>query len=138
MLLKIRIMKSVLFIITIILSFYGFAQQANTTGFSKKGIVFVSTEIARGDIVFGSKELFVFEFRNKSKSVVRIVDVQTSCGCTTAEKPLGEIKRRGKGKISVAYDTHREGPFSKTITVTSTAGLPVVLTISGNVLPEKH
>jgi hypothetical protein len=114
------------------------AQNSKPTGYVKKGLKFTTTEIARGDIEYGSKDLFIFEFVNKANSSAIINDVQTSCGCTTAEKPMGEIKKRGKGKISVSYDTYRVGPFTKNITVSSTVGLPVVLTISGNVLPEKH
>ena len=113
-------------------------QKSKPTGYVKKGLKFTTTEIARGDIEDGSKDLFIFEFVNKANSPAIINDVQTSCGCTTAEKPMGEIKKRGKGKISVSYDTYRVGLFTKTITVSSTVGLPVVLTISGNVLPEKH
>ncbi len=113
-------------------------QNSKPTGYVKKGLKFTTTEIARGDIEYGSKDLFIFEFVNKANRPAIINDVQTSCGCTTAEKPMGEIKKRGKGKISVSYDTYRVGLFTKTITVSSTVGLPVVLTISGNVLPEKH
>jgi hypothetical protein len=127
----------VLFLIPIFFSIAQ-AQNSHPTGYVKKGLKFKTVEIARGDIEFASKELFVFEFINTSKTPVIIDNVQTSCGCTTAEKPMGEIKKRGKGKISVSYDTYRVGPFTKTITVTSNVGLPVVLTISGNVLPEKH
>jgi hypothetical protein len=127
----------VLFLIPICFSIAQ-AQNSHPTGYVKKGLKFKTVEIARGDIEFASKELFVFEFINTSKTPVIIDNVQTSCGCTTAEKPMGEIKKRGKGKISVSYDTYRVGPFTKTITVTSNVGLPVVLTITGNVLPEKH
>ena len=113
-------------------------QNSKPTGYVKKGLKFTTTEIARGDIEYGNKDLFIFVFVNKANRPAIINDVQTSCGCTTAEKPMGEIKKRGKGKISVSYDTYRVGPFTKSITVSSTVGLPVVLTISGNVLPEKH
>ena len=113
-------------------------QNSKPAGYVKKGLKFTTTEIARGDIEYGNKDLFIFVFVNKANRPAIINDVQTSCGCTTAEKPMGEIKKRGKGKISVSYDTYRVGPFTKTITVSSTVGLPVVLTISGNVLPEKH
>ena len=127
----------VLFLIPICFSIAQ-AQNSNPTGYVKKGLKFTTTEIARGDIEYGSKDLFIFEFVNKANRPAIINEVQTSCGCTTAEKPMGEIKKRGKGKISVSYDTYRVGLFTKTITVSSTVGLPVVLTISGNVLPEKH
>lgn len=102
----------VLFLIPIFFSIAQ-AQNSHPTGYVKKGLKFKTVEIARGDIEFASKELFVFEFINTSKTPVIIDNVQTSCGCTTAEKPMGEIKKRGKGKISVSYDTYRVGPLQK-------------------------
>jgi hypothetical protein len=74
---------------------------------------------------------------NKSGKPLKITNVQTSCGCTTAEKPENAIPKNKKGKISVSYDTKRVGEFVKTITVSSDQTEPVVLTIRGIVLPEK-
>ena len=39
-----------------------------------------------------------------------------------------------KSEIIVKYDTKRVGEFTKTITVTTSAGEPIVLTIKGSVL----
>lgn len=130
-------MKFYLTLLSMFMVSYLNAQQSNSLKSTKKGLKFIKTEINRGDISYGNKDLFVFEFINTSKKPISIKDVQTSCGCTTADKPAGLIKKRGKGKISVSYDTYRVGPFTKTITVTATDCLPVVLTISGLVLPEK-
>lgn len=104
----------------------------------KPFLQFETIEIVRKDIPYDSKDLFVFEFTNKSKKPATITNVQTSCGCTTAEKPENAIKKGKKGKISVSYDTKRVGDFVKTITVTSNVSIPIVLTIRGNVLPEKQ
>ena len=60
--------------------------------------------------------------------------MQTSCGCTAAEKPTEPIKKGKKGAIKVTYDTKRVGAFTKTITVFSDGGDPIVLTIKGSVL----
>ena len=77
---------------------------------------------------------FVFEFKNVSKKSITVSNVQTSCGCTAAEKPSEPIKKGKKGVIKVTYDTKRVGAFTKTITVFSDGGDPVVLTIRGTVL----
>jgi hypothetical protein len=98
---------------------------------------FDKVEIIRNEIPYDSKELFVFTFVNKSGKPLKITNVQTSCGCTTAEKPENAIPKNKKGKISVSYDTKRVGEFVKTITVSSDQTEPVVLTIRGIVLPEK-
>lgn len=105
---------------------------------SKKGLKFDKIEITRPDIPYGSNELFIFAFINRSKKPVTIAAVQTSCGCTTAEKPKEPIGRKKTGRISVSYDTKRVGEFVKSITVTPEGMEPIVLTIRGNVLPEKQ
>lgn len=104
----------------------------------KKGLTFTKMEIVRNDIPYGSEELFVFEFKNDSKTPAIIQGVQTSCGCTTANKPEEPIKPGKKSQISVKYDTKRVGAFTKTITITSNVSEPIILTIKGTVLPQKE
>ncbi len=103
----------------------------------KKGpITFTATEINRAEIPYDSKELFIFEFKNTGKTPLLIQNVQTSCGCTTAEKPSEPVQPGKKSKISVKYDTKRVGDLHKTITVTTNVQTePIVLTIKGKVLP---
>lgn len=91
-------------------------------------------EIERQDIPYGSEDMFVFEFKNMSKKPAVITNVQTSCGCTAADRPETPIRKGKKGVIKVHYDTKRVGAFTKTITVFSNVGDPIVLTIKGTVL----
>ncbi len=95
---------------------------------------FTALEIERQNIPYGSEDLFVFEFKNTSKKAAVITNVQTSCGCTAAERPETPIRKGKKGVIKVHYDTKRVGGFTKTITVFSNVGDPIVLTIKGSVL----
>lgn len=104
----------------------------------KPTLIFNTMEIVRDSIPYESKNLFVFEFKNDSKKPATIQNVQTSCGCTAAEKPSEPIEPGKKSKISVSYDTTRVGSFTKTITVTSDVSDPIVLTIRGSVLPKKE
>jgi len=125
-------MKSILFVIAVLFSTATFSQTS-----TKKALKFDNVEIVRNDIPYDAKEMFVFNFTNKTGQTVTVTNVQTSCGCTAAEKPENPIKKNKKGKISVTYDTKRVGEFVKTITVTSDHAPAVVLTIRGNVLPQK-
>jgi hypothetical protein len=95
---------------------------------------FTVLEIERQNIPYGSEDLFVFEFKNTSKKAAVITNVQTSCGCTAAERPETPIRKGKKGVIKVHYDTKRVGGFTKTITVFSNVGDPIILTIKGTVL----
>lgn len=107
-----------------------------TTKTEKPAVVFKEMKIERQNIPYDSKEPFVFEFKNQSKSPVIITDVHTSCGCTAAEKPTEPIAKGKSSKIVVNYDTKRVGPFTKTITVKTNASTePIILTITGTVLP---
>lgn len=105
----------------------------------KKAITFTSELIERPAVKYDSQELFVFEFKNTGKTPILIQNVQTSCGCTTANKPEAPIQPGKKGQISVKYDTKRVGDFTKTITVTTNVQTePIVLTIRGKVLPQEQ
>lgn len=98
-------------------------------------LTFKTLKIERLEIPYDSKEPFVFEFKNTGKEPVLVTNVQTSCGCTAAEKPTEPVAPGAQSKIVVTYDTKRVGNFTKTITVTTNSGDPVVLTITGSVMP---
>lgn len=126
-------MRKLFLLMTLVAGTYIQAQ----TEEKKEAIKFETTEIVRENIPYDSKDLFIFEFKNISKSPVTVTNVQTSCGCTAAEKPDAPVEPGKKGKISVSYDTKRVGPFTKTITITNDQGDPVVLTIRGSVEAQK-
>lgn len=112
-----------------------FAQTPETTKkTTQPALRFTVLEIERQNIPYGSEDLFVFEFKNTSKKAAVITNVQTSCGCTAADRPEAPIRKGKKGVIKVHYDTKRVGAFTKTITVFSNVGDPIVLTIKGTVL----
>ena len=128
-------MKYLQLSLLLILSTAIFAQTATQ---SKKDLQpplkFAVLEIERQNIPYGSEDLFVFEFKNTSKKAAVITNVQTSCCCTAADRPETPIRKGQKGVIKVHYDTKRVGGFTKTITVFSNVGDPIVLTIKGSVL----
>lgn len=70
--------------------------------------------VESGEVVQGS-----FVFTNEGKYPLVIYEVNTSCGCTVADYPRGEIAPGEKGMISVKYDS--EGSvgmrISKEVTV---------------------
>lgn len=75
-----------------------------------------------------------FSFTNTGKSPLIISEAHGSCGCTVPTYPKEPIMPGQKAEIKVHYDTHRVGPFSKSVTVNSNAkNSPSVLKISGTV-----
>jgi hypothetical protein len=131
-------MKHAILSFALIIAGAVFGQKEGNAKPAKPTLKFNTLEIVRDSIPYDSKDLFIFEFKNTSKKPATIQGVQTSCGCTAAEKPTEAVKPGKKSKISVSYDTKRVGTFTKTITVTSDVSEPIVLTIRGTVLPQKQ
>lgn len=97
-------------------------------------IEFKSETIDYGEIEKGSNGVRVFEFTNTGDAPLVISNVKSSCGCTIPKKPEEPIMPGKTGEIEVKYDTNREGPIRKAITVTSNADTPTkVLKIKGTV-----
>ena len=70
--------------------------------------------VEAGEVVQGS-----FIFTNEGKYPLVIYEVNTSCGCTVADQPRGEIAPGEKGTISVKYDSEGSSGMriSKEVTV---------------------
>jgi hypothetical protein len=75
---------------------------------------------------------YYFLFTNTGKEPLIIKEAHGSCGCTVPKWPHNPVDPGQRDTIKVTYDTHRVGPFHKTVTITSNAKVsPVVLTING-------
>ncbi len=82
---------------------------------------FEEETIDYGKIEFGSEGMRTFEFTNVGNAPLIINQVKSSCGCAVPKKPEDPIMPGEKGEITVAYDTKRQGVFSKAIIVYSNA-----------------
>lgn len=86
-----------------------------------------------GKIPQGRPVTHLFEVTNTSKEVIRLENVQTSCGCTTPEWSREPIKPGASTTIKVGYNGAGEGPFSKTVTIIYNNNQTKQVVISGNV-----
>jgi hypothetical protein len=104
------------------------------------GMVFENETIDFGTIPHNADGNREFVFLNNGNKPLKIESTQGSCGCTVPTKPEGDIAPGAKGTIGVKYDTNREGPFTKTVTIKSNAvGQETkVVTIKGTVLPDPN
>jgi len=122
-------MKKVLILLIAIISFQGFSQE------KKAKIEFKQTEIDYGTVNKNADGTRVFEFTNTGDAPLIINRVKSSCGCTIPSKPTKPIMPGKSDKIIVKYNTHRAGPFRKTVTVYSNAtNNVVILKIKGKVV----
>lgn len=89
-----------------------------------------------GKIKKGKPVTCDFLFTNISSKPIAILQVQTSCGCTTPHYPQTPILPSKSDKINVGYDANTIGVFRKTIFV-QVSGVPEIkeLIIKGEVLP---
>lgn len=92
-----------------------------------------------GKVPQGTPKLIVFEFKNTSKNKsVKITNVKPACGCTAADYTKDNIAPGKSGFIKATYNAAAVGPFTKTVTVTTTAEKePKILTFKGTVEPKK-
>lgn len=121
-------MKRSFFVLSLVLSVFLFSSCSKTEGgksidssvvenmttikFEKKELDFKYVE--EGEVVQGS-----FVFTNDGKFPLVIYEVNTSCGCTVADYPKGEIAPGEQGTISVKYDSEGSSGMriSKEVTV---------------------
>ncbi|MBU3715259.1 MAG: DUF1573 domain-containing protein, partial [Ferruginibacter sp.] len=75
-----------------------------------------------------------FEVSNNGAGLLKLTNVQASCGCTTPEWERDkEIGPGEKTTIKVGYNAASEGQFAKTITITYNDNQTKVVTIKGEV-----
>ncbi len=79
-----------------------------------------------------------FKYNSNSETPYVILEVQTSCGCTTPEFSKEPILKGGGGDIKITYDPmNRPGRILKTIIVVSNLGV-TKLYIDGTVNPRER
>ena len=131
-------MKKKTLIFSLVLGLFSFTDSIITKE-KHPEIKFKYEILERKNIEYNGDQLFLFPFKNKGNDTLLISNVQSSCGCVVGSGPREPIPPGGKNVIKVKYDTKRVGKFCKTLTVTtndSNRGL-IILTIKGDVLPQK-
>ncbi|UCH65001.1 MAG: DUF1573 domain-containing protein [Ignavibacterium sp.] len=81
---------------------------------------FSETQHDFGKIEQGKVVEHTFKFQNTGKSILKINDIKTSCGCTAALVSNEKIAPGEEGTLLVELDTkNRRGKMSRTITINS-------------------
>jgi len=119
-------MKKVFLAISLLLIAY--------VSFGQAVMTFEETTHDFGTIEYAGDGSYIFKYTNTGNQPLIIMDVEKSCGCTTPTYSQAPLKPGETAQILVEYDTSREGTFSKTVTIKSTASnSPIVLKITGEV-----
>lgn len=93
-----------------------------------------------GKVAYGANTVYNFEFTNTGKTPLIISNVSSPCGCTVADWSEDPIAPGAPGKITVRYDSKRQGPINKSVDVRSNSvnDPDRQLVIKGEVLPQKE
>lgn len=98
-------------------------------------IEFKMNKKSMGVVKKGEKANCEFEFINGGKEPLIILDVSTSCDCTTATAPKQPVMPGQKGVVKVEYEADEVGMINKQIIIRSNAETPtVILKVSGEVI----
>jgi hypothetical protein len=108
------------------------AQTTSTTP-TTEVIALKETGFEFGTIPQGKPVYHFFEVTNTGKDPMVIVNVQTSCGCTTPDWSKEPIAPGATSKIRVGYNAAAEGHFEKYITIMYNQNLTKQVKISGTV-----
>lgn len=121
-------------ILAFVLPFTFYAQPSKPEPKSKSPqLTFDDVTIDYGIIKKDADPIRKFTFTNTGDAPLLILDAKSSCGCTVPRFPTEGIAPGASSEIEVRYDTKRVGLIHKTITITSNAGDPIVLKITGEV-----
>lgn len=111
----------------------GAVAQANTDP-NAPVMTFETKEHDFGTMEQGGNGTYLFLFTNTGKEPLVIKEARGSCGCTVPHWPQHPVAVGARDTIKVTYDTHRVGPFSKSVTITSNAKeSPDMLYIKGKI-----
>jgi hypothetical protein len=98
-------------------------------------VIWEATTHDFGKIKQGVPAEHQFTFRNTGKVPFIIANAQPSCGCTAPDWTKTPVPPGGTGFVKATFNAGAQGPFNKTITVTSNVeGGITLLTIKGEVI----
>lgn len=132
-----KALKSLLLVATLFLMLPSvFSQNVNPNA---PQMTFKKTVHDFGAIYEGGNGNCDFPFTNDGKEPLIIISVKSSCGCTIPEYPQKPILPGQTDVIKVKYDTQRQGPINRTVTIVSNAkNQTVMLQIKGSVIPKDN
>ena len=119
-----------IFTLLFALALFGVAQAQTAT---TETLEVKETQYNFGSIPQGKPVYHFFEIVNKGDTLLKLENVQASCGCTTPEWSKDPIAPGASAKIKVGYNAAAEGPFEKFVTITYNGNSTKQIVIKGEV-----
>ncbi len=122
-------MKRIIVLLSLLISTGVFSQ-------TPAGIAFKTTSHSFGKIKQNVPATFIFTFTNNGAKPAVIEFANAECGCTTPIFSKDPILKGKSSTIKVTFNASNPGTFKKNVNIKFLqANLPVVLTITGEVVP---
>ena len=96
-------------------------------------------EVDCGEMLYRTPATYVVEFRNNTGQAVEIKDVDTGCGCTTADFTRDRLMPNAVAKVSLTFDAKQLGHFSRVVRVftqDNRGGKPAEVVVSGVIVSK--
>ena len=91
-----------------------------------------------GKVTFGESVSHTFKFRNTGRVPLVVLDVVTSCGCTTPEYTKEPILPGRYGQVKVTFNGDGYGRFTQSVTLAlNTRKGREILYITGQIVDKK-
>ncbi|BAV08726.1 hypothetical protein FLA_4773 [Filimonas lacunae] len=100
-------------------------------------VSFKETDHDLGKIPYGKPVEFDVVMTNVSQDSVKIVNVQTQCGCTTPKWKEGPYAAGQDFKIVLGFNGYTDGHFEKYVTVFFSGGVSKQLKFHGDTYKEQ-
>ena len=110
-----------------------------STGTQAQNLTPVYKEVDCGEMLYDKPATYVVEFKNTSAQSVEIKDVDTGCGCTTADFTKGKLMPNAVAKVSLTFDAKQLGHFDRVVRVFTTdgrQGTPAEVVVRGVVVAK--
>lgn len=127
------------FAVVVMSTFTAFSQQAQQVSSGPQ--ISIDKDVHDyGTIKKGANGTSEFTIKNTGNAPLIVSRAKGSCGCTVPEWPKEPIMPGASAVMSVRYDTNREGPINKSVTISSNAtnGETKVVRIKGTVIKSEN
>ena len=96
-------------------------------------------EVDCGEMLFNQPASYTVELQNTSAKRIEIKDIDTGCGCTTANYTKDKLMPNAKANVTLTFDAKQLGHFSRVVRVFTEpdrGGTPAEITVRGVVVTK--
>ena len=108
-------------------------------GVSAQDLTPVYKEVDCGEMLFNKPATYMVELKNTSTHTVEIKDIDTGCGCTSAQFTQGGLMPNATAQVALTFDAKQLGHFNRVVRVFTEpdrGGTPAEIIVRGVVVTK--